>query len=151
MSTNDKKIEVFQDLLEITNDRLKGYEKVKEKVLNDNPALKELFANLKEQTQEMQIDLVKHLGELGGEADNDGTVLGAIHRGWIEVKDAFVSDKAESTLENAIFGEKAAIKAYEKAAKEDGLCDKCHSIINDHLSKLRDSLQKAEALEEIVD
>ncbi len=43
------------------------------------------------------------------------TTAGAIHRTWIDIKNSFVADKDKSTLQNVVFGEDAAIKAYQKA------------------------------------
>jgi uncharacterized protein (TIGR02284 family) len=49
------------------------------------------------------------LKTFGEELDKGGSVTGAAHRTWMEVKYWFSADDDESMLEEAIRGEKAAL------------------------------------------
>lgn len=112
---NEKTVSVLNDLLNITNDRIEGFSKVEEKVWNTRTSLKSDYDQMVSQSQAMKTDLIRLINERGGNPDNTTSTAGALHRAWIDVKNSFSGDNAESTLENVVFSEKAAIKAYEDA------------------------------------
>ena len=100
---NEKIVDVLNDLLQITNDRIKGFSKVEDKVWEKYSSLKGDYDHMVSESQQMKTELHELIRNKGGEPDDSGTVLGSIHRGWIDVKNALVGDKAESTLENVYF------------------------------------------------
>ena len=146
---NDKSIPVLNDLLNITNDRIAGFSKVEDKVWETHSDLKSVYDDMVSRSVDMKNDLINLISLKGGEADNSTSVSGAIHRAWIDVKNAFASDKDESTLENVVFGEKAAIEAYEDALESGDLCPESTTLVSDQLHHLRSSYAKFETLEGI--
>ena len=146
---NDKSIPVLNDLLNITNDRIAGFSKVEDKVWETHSDLKAVYDDMVSRSVDMKNDLINLISLKGGEADNSTSVSGAIHRAWIDVKNAFASDKDESTLENVVFGEKAAIEAYEDALESGDLCPESTTLVSDQLHHLRSSYAKFETLEGI--
>lgn len=148
---NEKIVDVLNDLLQITNDRIKGFSKVEDKVWEKYSSLKGDYDHMVSESQQMKTELHELIRNKGGEPDDSGTVLGSIHRGWIDVKNALVGDKAESTLENVVFGEKAAIEAYESALSSGVLCSQCTPTVQKQLQSLRSSYAKFENLEELHD
>lgn len=101
------------------------------------------------QSQVMKNDLIKLITEKGGEPDNTTSTAGALHRTWIDVKNTFTSDKDESTLENVVFGEKAAIDAYQDALDSGDLCPESTRVVSDHLHHLKASYNTFKSLEDI--
>jgi len=146
---NDKSIPVLNDLLNITNDRIAGFSKVEDKVWETHSDLKAVYDDMVSRSVDMKNDLINLISLKGGEADNSTSVSGAIHRAWIDVKNAFAADKDESTLENVVFGEKAAIEAYENALESGDLCPESTTLVSDQLHHLRSSYAKFETLEGI--
>ena len=146
---NDKSISVLNDLLNITNDRIAGFSKVEDKVWETHSDLKAVYDDMVSRSVDMKNDLINLISLKGGEADNSTSVSGAIHRAWIDVKNAFAADKDESTLENVVFGEKAAIEAYEDALESGDLCPESTTLVSDQLHHLRSSYAKFETLEGI--
>jgi uncharacterized protein (TIGR02284 family) len=146
---NDKSIPVLNDLLNITNDRIAGFSKVEDKVWETHSDLKAVYDDMVSRSVDMKNDLINLISLKGGEADNSTSVSGAIHRAWIDVKNAFAADKDESTLENVVFGEKAAIEAYEDALESGDLCPESTTLVSDQLHHLRSSYAKFETLEGI--
>ncbi len=146
---NDKSIPVLNDLLNITNDRIAGFSKVEDKVWETHSDLKSVYDDMVSRSVDMKNDLINLISLKGGEADNSTSVSGAIHRAWIDVKNAFAADKDESTLENVVFGEKAAIEAYEDALESGDLCPESTTLVSDQLHHLRSSYAKFETLEGI--
>lgn len=148
---NNPTVSTLNDLLQITNDRIEGFNKVQDEVWEKYPDLKSDYNNMVDQSQKMKLELKSLIAERNGDADDSTTVAGGLHRTWIDVKNAFSGDNAESTLENVTFGESAAIEAYEKALDSGDLCPESARIIQDQLHSLKASYQKFENLEHLND
>jgi len=133
--------------LNITNDRIAGFAKVEDKVWETHSDLRSAYDDMVARSTDMKNDLINLINTKGGEADNSTSVSGAFHRAWIDVKNTFSSDKDESTLENVVFGEKAAIDAYQDALDSGDLCPESTSVVLDQLHHLKSSYSKFEALE----
>jgi len=146
---NENTVSVLNDLLNITNDRIEGFSKVEDKVWETHSALKSDYDQMVSQSQVMKNDLIKLITGKGGEPDNTTSTAGALHRTWIDVKNTFTSDKDESTLENVVFGEKAAIDAYQDALDSGDLCPESTRVVSDHLHHLKASYNTFKSLEDI--
>lgn len=146
---NENTVSVLNDLLNITNDRIEGFSKVEDKVWETHSALKSDYDQMVSQSQVMKNDLIKLITEKGGEPDNTTSTAGALHRTWIDVKNTITSDKDESTLENVVFGEKAAIDAYQDALDSGDLCPESTRVVSDHLHHLKASYNTFKSLEDI--
>lgn len=144
---NNPTVSTLNDLLQITNDRIEGFNKVEDKVWEKYPNLKSDYTNMVDQSQKMRLELKSLISERNGDADDSTTVAGGLHRTWIDVKNAFSSDNAESTLENVTFGENAAIEAYEKALNSGDLCPESSRVVQDQLHSLKASYEKFKNLE----
>ncbi len=144
---NNPTVSTLNDLLQITNDRIEGFNKVEDKVWEKYPNLKSDYNNMVDQSQKMRLELKSLISERNGDVDDSTTVAGGLHRTWIDVKNAFSSDNAESTLENVIFGENAAIEAYEKALDSGELCPESTRVVQDQLHSLKASYEKFKNLE----
>jgi len=144
---DEKTVSVLNDLLNITNDRIEGFSKVEDKVWNTHSALRNDYDNMVAQSQTMKTELIGLINAKGGQADNTTSTAGAIHRAWIDVKNSFTGDKDESTLENVVFGENAAIDAYQNALDSGDLCPESSRLVSDQLHHLKSSYAKFENLE----
>jgi len=144
---NEKTVSVLNDLLNITNDRIEGFSKVEDKVWDTHSALKNDYDQMVSQSQVMKTDLIQLINQKGGQADNTTSTAGALHRAWIDVKNAFAGDKDESTLENVVFGEKGAIDAYQDALDSGDLCPESARLVSDQLHHLKSSYSKFDNLE----
>lgn len=143
----EKTISVLNDLLQITNDRIEGFSKVENKVWDTYSVLKADYDGMVSNSQKMKADLIQLISERGGEPENSTTAAGAVHRAWIDVKNSFSGNKDQSTLENVVFGEGAAIKAYENALDSGDLCSESSKTVLDQLHHLKSSYKKFENLE----
>jgi uncharacterized protein DUF2383 len=54
-----------------------------------------------------------------GDPDSTGTVTGALHRGFVDLKTAITSRDNLAVLEECERGEDAAVSAYQEALRED--------------------------------
>jgi uncharacterized protein (TIGR02284 family) len=120
MATNEKLVEVLNDLILINNDRVVGYEKAIEEVKDLDVDLKGIFKKMADESREYKTELVQEVARLGGEPVVEGTTnMGKIYRVWMDVKATFSGHDRQSALESCEFGEDAAQKAYKTALASD--------------------------------
>jgi uncharacterized protein (TIGR02284 family) len=146
---NAKTVSVLNDLLNITNDRIEGFSKVEDKVWETYSGLRADYDRMVSQSQQMKSELIEIINARGGEPDNTTSTAGAIHRTWIDLKNSFSGDKDESTLENVVFGENAAINAYQSALDSGDLDPESSRVVLDQLHHLKASYEKFNSLENL--
>lgn len=153
MEHNDEIISDFKRLINILNDGKEGYNSASE--TTEDPELKGLFLNYAVQRGLYADELKAHLLEHGGESENEsGGVLGALHRTWIDIKQAF-SSKEDSAILSAIeTGEEAAIEKFEEAINDPSthadhvdLLQRQVTGIREALSQIRGYNERLKAIE----
>lgn len=117
METTKATIEILNDLIEINNDRIKGYEKAIEELKDGDQDLKTLFAGMIDESRQARMVLGKEVQALGGDMESgDATTnSGKIYKAWMDVKAVFTGHDRHTVLSNCEFGEDAAQKAYKAA------------------------------------
>ncbi len=149
MTQNEKTAEVLNDLIEINNDRVAGYEKASKETGIGDGDLRSLFSEMASASQEYAMELNKYVFAEGEKAakSTDTTLRGKIYRGWMDVKATFSGNDRKSVLESCEFGEDAAQRAYESALKSsDELSSEAVSVIREQQRKLRTAHDKIKAL-----
>jgi uncharacterized protein (TIGR02284 family) len=119
MTTNENLVEVLNDLVQINNDRIEGYEKAAEETKDIDIDLKAIFINMAEDSIKYKTELINEISNLGGDPETGTTGLGKLHRVWMDVKATFAGHERQSVLEACEFGEDAAQKAYRDALASD--------------------------------
>ena len=115
MTTNV--IAVLNDLIETSKDGERGFQQGAEDA--QHASVKELLLKRAESctqaARELQ-DLVLHLG---GKPESGGSVTGALHRGWVDVKSAVGKRADHAILADCEKGEDVAKKRYHDALEKD--------------------------------
>jgi len=112
MENNNEIISDLKGLVNILNDGKEGYESASE--TTESVELKSVFLTYAAQRAAFAAELKAHLLQHGGESENeDGGVLGALHRTWIDIKQAFTSKEDTAILGAIETGEKAAIEKFD--------------------------------------
>jgi uncharacterized protein (TIGR02284 family) len=114
---NDDVKSVLNDLIETSFDGEKGFAKAAEDAHDDE--LKTLFTQCAQRCREGIVELQSHVQSQGGRPDKSGTAAGALHRGWLSVKEAFSKRDDKAILEECERGEDFAKAAYKKALAKD--------------------------------
>lgn len=136
---NEKTISVLNDLLKITNDRLEGYEKVEGKIWEMNHSLQDDYEHMTSRTKMMKNQIIDLITEKGGDASDTTSISGNIHRVWIDIKNSvLIKNLQESTLESVLFGEEAAIQAYQNALDSGELDAMSSEIVSEQLKDIKD-------------
>ena len=113
MKTNDEIISDLNSLVNILNDGKKGYDSAAE--TTDSLELKAIFEKDSIERAAYAAELKAHIKVHGGNEDDNesGGLLGAVHRSWIDIKQAFTGNNNKSILEAIETGEKSAIEKYD--------------------------------------
>lgn len=116
----DRKItSVLNELVETSKDGEKGFRTAAEDT--KNAELKTVFLRRAEDCKKGAIELQQLVSRLGGEPEEGGSVAGAMHRGWVNLK-AAVSDRDDlAILEECERGEDVAKAKYRAALEDDKL------------------------------
>lgn len=115
-STQDY-VSTLNDLIETCKDGEQGYRKAAENV--QRPDLQGVFREYASQRAQFANELQLQVERMGGKPETSGTVGGAMHRGWMDVKGTVTKKDDHNLLEEAERGEDAAMKAYQEALGKD--------------------------------
>ena len=83
-----------------------------------DPSVKTLFVELASRRAQFAVDLLPYAQRLGGAATADGTTRGALHRGWMALKDALIGHSDRRVITDAEHIEDLARATYEHALDE---------------------------------
>lgn len=145
METTEKSTDVINELIEINNDRVAGFEKVMADIKEENADLKILFQEYSEQSRRNSQELTAIVSRYG-EAETGTSVSGSLHRAWIDVKSLFGGDDRKSILAEAERGEDAIKKAYQTAISEAGLSADALSVISAQANDINAAHDRIKAL-----
>ena len=112
MATHEKLTRALNNLVEINNDRIAGYEKAEEESKTHDSDLQGIFHTMANDSRKFVRELTQEVINLGGEFSTDSTNKGKLYRAWMDIKATFAGNDREAMLEACEFGEDAALKAY---------------------------------------
>lgn len=115
MNTN-KDITTLNSLIETTIDSADGYEQAA--ATEKTGELAQLFRQFASERRSIVADLRGHVVRLGGEPEDDGSLLAAAHRQFLNLRSAFDSD-TKTALGEVERGESFIKNKYEAALNEE--------------------------------
>ncbi len=146
MKTTHEAAEILNDLVQINNDRIEGYEKAIENLKPEDQDLKPLFISMIDESRKCRMALSTELNVFKTETEDSSTTSGKLYRAWMDVKAVFTGHDRKSVLENCEFGEDAAQKAYKDAANDEDLPANLKTLVLDQKTTLRQSHDKIKML-----
>lgn len=146
MEDNKKVIEVLNDLIQINNDRITGYERALKELKDESSDLRVLFEGYIDQSRNIRNQLGTEVQALHGKMDDGTTASGKIYRAWMDVKAVFTGKDRQTVLENCEFGEDAAQKAYKSALNTEGLPGYLLQLISKQQEELKGAHDEVKAL-----
>lgn len=149
MIQNEKTIEILNDLIEINNDRIVGYDKAIKESTGENADLKQLFEHMVHESHECKMALSTEVLVLKGETEEGTTNSGKIYRVWMDIKATFSGHDRHSILANCEKGEDAAQVAYKTALDEKDFPLYLHEMIAGQQAKLKLSHDKIKMLRDM--
>lgn len=143
---SDKSLHVLNELLEVTRDGEEGFERAMAEV--DDYSVKQLLKDCAVSCHSSARELEDKVQHLGGQPEKSGSVAGAIHRGWVNLKAEVTGHDTKAVLIECERGEDYAKSRYKKALAEDELLpdvrwliqNQYHGVIanQDRIKTLRD-------------
>jgi len=146
MQATVETIEVLNDLIQINNDRIEGYEKALRELRDEDSDLKALFSSMISESHEIRLALGTEVNVLGGDMDSSTTTSGKIYRAWMDVKAVFTGHDRHTVLANCEAGEDAAQRAYRTALEDEDLPAYLREMITEQQTTLRASHDQIKAL-----
>jgi uncharacterized protein (TIGR02284 family) len=140
---NTEIVSVLNDLIETSEDGIQGFKTASESV--ENPSAKALFASRLPNIQRGLAELKAEVRRLGGDPDNSGTVGGALHRGWINLKAAVTGKNEDAIVAECERGEEHAAHVYEDALQKDLPMD-TRAIVERQYRGVIENLERVRAL-----
>jgi uncharacterized protein (TIGR02284 family) len=149
MANNTVDTETLNDLLQINNDRIVGYEKAIEELQPEDSDLKALFVRMIGESHKMKLALATEVQVLGKDADTGTTNSGKLYRAWMDVKAVFTGHDRKTILDNCENGEDAAQRAYKAALAEENLSANIRALITEQKAQLKLSHDEIKALRDL--
>jgi uncharacterized protein (TIGR02284 family) len=150
MENTQATVEILNDLIQINNDRIEGYQRASKDLKDDDIELKSLFTRLIGQSQGYKLALGTEVSAFGKDMETGTTTSGKIHRVWLDVKAAFTGHDTHNVLEECEFGEDAILKAYRTALEDENLPAYLRETISQQESELLDAHDGIKALRDSV-
>ena len=119
MEKNKEIVETLNDLIQINNDRIVGYEKAIDELKSEDADLRSLFQRYIAESKQYVQELTHEVTRLGGSPSTGTTNSGKVYRVWMDLKAVVTGHDRKTVLENCEFGEDAAQKSYDMALNSD--------------------------------
>ena len=128
--SNDDVISALNSLIQTCKDGQEGFQTAADG--SDRSDLKTLLYEYSQQRSQFAGELQTLVQSLGGDPEKSGSIAGALHRGWIDIKTAVVGNDESAILNECERGEDSAKSAYKDAAQQD-LPAYIHVVITEQL------------------
>jgi uncharacterized protein (TIGR02284 family) len=113
-------VDVVKDLIQTLEDGCKGFDEAARKLRDDGHAdLAEKMSSYSEQRRQFSDELKSVARTSNYDIGDEGSFAGALHRGWMALKDALTGDDAHAILAAAESGEDHAVSQFEDALAAD--------------------------------
>ena len=138
--SDEEQLKHLHDLMAVAKDSELGYRTAAEHV--EDPHLAGIFTQYAKERGGFVADLTKEAARLTGEVSGEsGTVMGAVFRGWMNLKSAVTGGGAEAIVAACETGEDSAQAAYERVVNM-GVSGDVRSVVEAQWSKIKEAHQR---------
>ena len=130
-------------------DSVNGYQKAAADT--DNTRYAEMFNARAQERQAAITKLQAVVARLGGNPEDDGTTAGAIHRGWINLKEAVVGRDDEAIVNSVESGEDYLKEKFEAALKHKDLPADARAAVEEAWTSVRAGHDQMSQLKHAID
>lgn len=138
----------LNNLLVKNYDAEKGYTNAMNNV--ENPNLKMFFKRRASERSQFAKELRTEILQYGELPEESGSLKGAAHRGWMNLKSTFTTNDEEAILEEAIRGEKTSLDEYKDVLKDRTLPPSIDAILVKHKNAIQSAINTEKVQEELV-
>ena len=138
---------VTKHLIQTLEDGRDGFAKGADKLQGDDAAeIAATFRELSARRGELSDELQELAKDYGDDLDDSGTVAGALHRGWMSLKDVVAGSDPKGVLDVAEQGEDHAVKEFEKARDDADISAGLRTVVERQLAEVRSAHDRVKAL-----
>lgn len=138
--------DILTELIDTVENGRRGFAEGAEKLAKDGQdQLAEAFDSLSRQRASFAAELRSLSPDLTFDTEKGGTVPGALHRGWLALKDALSGNDPHGVLDAAEQGEDHAISDFSKALEQQ-LPEPARSVIERQYGEIRQAHDRVKAL-----
>lgn len=146
MERNEASNDILNDLVNINNDRITGYQRAINESKDLDIDLKAIFEQMIQQSTQYKNELTELIEKNEGVVEDDTTSAGKIYHAWMDIKATITDSSRHSILESCEFGEDAAQRAYDAALAADSALEPAARILLENeqaaLKKSHDLIKK---------
>ncbi len=136
---NEQAAEILNDLVQINNDRIAGYEHAMIQLEAGYSNLRGLFANMINDSKAYTTELSEYISILKTDVADGTSGAGKIYRTWMDIKALLTGGDARSILSTCETIEGAVQKAYDDALAENGLPENIFLLLSKQKNGLIES------------
>lgn len=140
----DAVIDVLNDLIETSKDGEYGFKVCAERATD--ASLKQTFLRRSADCASGARELQSLVSQHGGKAEDSGSAAGAVHRGWVSVRDAVSGSSDQGILDECERGEDVALARYRKALKQDDLPPAVRQVVERQMAGVQANHDQVKAL-----
>lgn len=133
---------ILSDLIDTAENGRLGFQQAAEAIAEDGRD--DIAERLRQMAQERE-GFAAALRDLGvtenADVDSEGTVAGAVHRGWLNLKGKLAGNDVTAVLEAARTGEEHALEVYDEAL-EAGLEERYATVVRNQAESIRNCCQE---------
>ncbi len=150
METKEVTLDILNDLIQINNDRIEGYQRALKETAPEDADLKPLFTRLIGESHMFKMELGTEVQALGEDMATGTTNSGKIYRAWMDVKAVFTGHDRKAVLSNCERGEDAAKAAYKEALEDEELPSFLREIVSRQQQILLTAHNEIKALRDLA-
>lgn len=140
----DDVISTINGLIETCKDGEDGFRRAAHDIQNGE--LKTLFGGFSQQRARFAGELQNEVLRLGGDPERKGSSSGALHRGWMKVREALTGRDDHAIIAECERGEDSAVKNYQEAM-EKKLPQDLREIVERQFRVVKETHDQVRALE----
>jgi len=145
---NKKTVDILNNLLEINNDRIAGYNQASKET--NEIDLKSLFAQFAGTSYENKQELASEIRKLGGTPIEGTRTTGKLYRAWMDIRAALTNKDRKAILKSCETGEDVAVHNYEDALKEASLESSVYSLISKQYATIKSEHDKVRNMRDVL-
>ena len=126
---------ILNSLIETTIDSVDGYEKAARE--SQNPEFRRIFEERAFERRRVCDELRQEVARMGGEVEDDGSVLAKAHRSFLKIRDAVAGGDDKQVIDEVERGEDFIKNKYEMAMRDDELS----SVARETVTRAYDSVK----------
>ena len=142
-------VHILNSLIETTIDSVDGYERAARE--SQNPEFRRIFEERAFERRRVCDELRQEVARMGGEVEDDGSVLAKAHRSFLKIRDAVAGGDDKQVIDEVERGEDFIKNKYEVAMRDEELTAPARQIVTRAFDSVKSGHDQMSALKHGLD